>query len=132
MDMRAEANKVADQLKNVTKFIYIYGKIANGLEIADEQAKRNETSPTIAAKNKQTKESLVANINGLRAGVDTVTKSFQGNPRMQVQSLKISYAAESLATAEQLASAGRFDEAGKSLIIAAERLTDTLTSMRLQ
>jgi hypothetical protein len=130
--MRAEANKVAEQIKNVTKFLYIYGKIANGLEIADDQAKRGQTNPTIAAQNKQSKDALVASINGLRTGLDTVVKSFQGSQRLQVQFLKISYAAESLGTAEQLASAGRYDEAGKALVATVERLTDTMTSMRLQ
>ena len=27
------------QIKNVSNFIYIYGKVVNGLEVADEQAK---------------------------------------------------------------------------------------------
>jgi hypothetical protein len=129
--MRPEANKVAEQIKNVTKFLYIYGKIANGLEIADDQAKRGQTNPTIAAQNKQNKDALVANINGLRTGLDTVVKSFQSSPRLQVQFLKISYAAESLATAEQLATAGRFDDAGKALVSAIDRLTDTMISMKL-
>lgn len=130
-DMRPEAIQVAAQINNFSKFVYIYGKIANGLEIAEDQAKQGATTPQIQAKNKESKDALVANINGLRAGLDTVVKSFQANPRLQVQYLKISYAADAAANAEQLAKAGRYDEAGKVLVTVIERLSDTLISMRL-
>lgn len=130
-DMRAEALQVAEQIKNVSKFVYIYGKVANGLEIAEDQAKRGQATPQIQAKTKQSKDALIANINGLRAGLDNLVKSFKASSRLQVQYLKLSYAAEAAASAEQLATAGRYDEAGKALVTVIERLTDTLTTMRL-
>ncbi|MDX2031425.1 MAG: hypothetical protein SF339_12190 [Blastocatellia bacterium] len=132
LDMRPEAMAVAEQLKNVSKFVFIYGKIVNGLEVAEEQTRRGQMTAAAAAKNKQTREALIASINSLRVGIEGVSKSFQANPRMQVQYLKLSYASESTASAEQLALAGRFDEAGKALVTAVERLTDTILSMRLQ
>lgn len=131
-DMRAEANQVADQLKNVTKFLYIYGKVANGIEFADDQAKRGQVSPNAVEKNKQSKSAVVTQINGLRAGLDNLTRNFKSNPRLQVQYLKVSYASEAAANAEQLAAAGRFEEAGKALVNVVERLTDAIMSMRLQ
>lgn len=130
-DMRPEALKVAEQIRNVSNFIYVYGKIVNTLEVADEQAKKNQTSPDIQAKNQKSKDQLVATINGLRAGLETVARGFQANPRMQVQFLKISNATEAAANAERLAAAGRYDEAGKTLVTVVDRLTDTLISMRL-
>jgi hypothetical protein len=132
MDMRAEANQVAEQIKNITKFLFIYGKVANSLEFAEDQAKRGQVSTSVAEKNKQGKDALVASVNGLRTGLDNLVKSFQANSRLQVQYLKLSYAAESLANAEKFAINGQYDEAGKSMIASVERLTDTLTSMRLQ
>jgi hypothetical protein len=130
-DMRPEALQVAEQIKNFSKFVYLYGKIANGLEIAEDEAKRGQSPPQVQAKNKQSKDALVGNINGLRAGLNNVVKNFQANARLQVQYLKLSYAAEAAASAEQLAAAGRYDEAGKALVTVVERLTDTLISMRL-
>ncbi len=132
MDMRTEANQVAEQIKNITRFLFIYGKIANGLEIADDQVKRGQASSAVEAKNKQSKDALVASISGLRTGLDNLVKTFQANSRLQVQYLKLSYAAESLTNAEKYAASGQYDEAGKSMVAAVERLTDTLTSMRLQ
>lgn len=130
-DMRPEALQVAAQIKNVSNFIYVFGKIVNGLEVAEDQAKRNQVSPEVQAKTKQSKDALVASINGLRAGLENMVRSFQANQRLQVQYLKLSYASEAAANAERLAMAGRYDEAGKSLVTVVERLTDTMVSMRL-
>jgi hypothetical protein len=130
-DMRPEALQVAAQIKNVSNFIYIFGKIVNGLEVAEDQAKRNEAPPAVQAQTKKSKDALVANINGLRAGLGNLSRSFQANPRLQAQYLKLSYATEAAANAERLAAAGRYDEAGKSLVTVIERLTDTIVSMRL-
>ncbi len=131
MDMRPEAQAVAEQIKNVTKFVFIYGKIVNGLEVAEDQAKRGEVTPAVATKTQQSKDALITSIRGLRAGIENVSKNLQANPRLQVQYLKISYAAEAVANAEKLATAGRFDDAGKALTSVVERLTETLLAMRL-
>jgi hypothetical protein len=130
-DMRAEAAQVAAQIKNVSNFIYVYGKVVNTLEVADEQAKNNPTSPEILATNKKSKETLVASINGLRAGLENLAKGFQANPRLQVQYLKLSYANEAALDAARFAGAGRYNDAGMSLVTVVERLTDTIISMRL-
>jgi hypothetical protein len=130
-DMRAEASGVATQIRNVANFLYVYGKVVNTLEVAEEQAKNNQTSPEIQAKNKKSKEMLVASINGVRAGLENLANGFQPNPRLQVQYLKIAYATEAALDAERFAAAGRYHDAGKSLVTVVERLTDTIISMRL-
>ncbi|MGH9753879.1 MAG: hypothetical protein ACREA2_13955 [Blastocatellia bacterium] len=130
-DMRAEASQVATQIKNVSNFIYIYGKIVSSLEIAEEQSRNNLTSPEIVARNKQSKDVLIGRIRDLRAGLDDMANSFRANPRLQVQYLKLSYASDAVFNAERLAAAGRYNEAGQSLITVVERLTDALVSMRL-
>jgi hypothetical protein len=130
-DMRAEASQVAAQIRKVSNFIYIYGKVVNGLEVADEQAKNDQISPKAQALNKENKDKLVASINGLRAEVEDLANSFQANPRLQVQYLKLSYATEAALNAGRLAAAGRYDEAGKFLVTVVERLSDTIISMRL-
>jgi len=136
IDMRTEANQVADQIKNVTRFLYIYGKIANGLEIAEGDIKNPQTTAAvkakIVAKNTEIKDALVTNINNLKIGLDALARKFQPNPKLTVQYLKLSYAVEEASRAQQLAMAGRYDETGKSLIALVEKLTDTITSMRMQ
>jgi hypothetical protein len=131
VDMRPEATQVATQITNVTRFIYIYGKVQNSLEIADEQAKRGQTDPKIAAENKKSKDALVININGLRMGINSLLKSWEGNPKLQVQSLRLVKASDAIAVAEQNAAAGRYREAADALVIAVERMTETIISMKL-
>lgn len=130
-DMRPEASQVATQIKNVSNFIYIYGKIVSSLEYADEQAKNNLSTPEIQARNKQSKDALIGRIRDLRTGMDDMANSFKANPRLQVQYLKLSYASDAVLNAERLAAAGRYNEAGRSLVTVVERLTDTIVSMRL-
>ncbi len=129
--MRAEASQVATQIKNVSNFIYIYGKIVSSLETAEEHAKNNLTSPEIQAKYKRGKDTLIGRIRDLRAGLDDMANSFRANPRLQVQYLKLSYASDAVLNAERLATAGRYNEAGQSLVTVVERLTETIVSMRL-
>lgn len=129
-DYVAHANAVAEQLKLVSRFVYTYGKIVNGLEFASGQAKAGNTSPQLEAQNQQAKQSIVNNINGLRAGINKVVEQLHADQRLQVQYLKLGAAADAIATAEQLSAAGKFDEAGKALLVAIDRLSDTIIALR--
>jgi hypothetical protein len=131
VDMRPEATQIATQITNVTRFLYIYGKVQNSLEIADEQAKRGQTDPKIVAENKKNKDALVVNINGLRMGINNLLKSWEGNSRLQVQSLRLVKAVDAVAVAEQSAAAGRYREAADALVIAIDRMTETMITMKL-
>jgi hypothetical protein len=128
-DMRAEASEVVTQIRNVSNFIYIYGKVVNGLEVADEQAKSNLASPETQARIKESKDKLIAKIKDVRIGLEDLANKFQANPRLQVQYLKLAYATEAALNAERLAAAGRYNDAGKFLVTAVERLADTIVSM---
>ncbi|MDQ3011227.1 MAG: hypothetical protein M3X11_11060 [Acidobacteriota bacterium] len=129
-DTRVEAGQVAEQIKNFSKFIYVYGKVVNGLAVAEDQVKQGKMSPAAATQNQQSKDALVQNIRNLKAGVEGVTRDFQNNSRLQIQYLKIAFAVDAAGDAERLAAAGRYDEAGKSLVTVIERLTDTVMAMR--
>lgn len=129
-DLKVEAGQVAEQIKNFSKFIYIYGKVVNGFELADEQARTGKMTPAATVKNRESKDALIANIRNLKIGVENLTQSFRNNSRLQVQALKLSFAIDAARDAENLASAGRYDEAGKSLVTVIERLTDTVLAMR--
>lgn len=131
VDMRPEATKVSEQIGLFTKFLYVYGKVANGLEVAEDLAKRGESSPAIAARNRKSKEALIANISGLKAGLEALVGELKANSRLQVQYLKLSYASEATANAERLAMANRYDEAGQALVLAIQRMSETIISMRL-
>ena len=129
-DLRAEAAQVAEQLKLLTRFLYVYAPISAGFKAADEQAKRGETSPAVVERTKQNKARVVSNIRDVRAGLEKLQESFHANERLQRQYLKLLSATEAAATAEQLAASDRFDEAGKVLLNVAERLADVMVDVR--
>ncbi len=129
-DFSAERAKVGIQISNVTQFIYVYGKIVNGLEFAAQQAKATPASDGVAAKNQQAKDGVVANIGNLKTGIDNLAGSFRSDTRLQVQYLKLTGASDAIASAQQAASGARYDEAGKLLVTAVERLTEALLAVR--
>jgi hypothetical protein len=128
--MRPAAAQVAEQLKLLTRFIYVYGKISNGLETADEQAKRGQTNQALSAQTQQNKASVVANIDNLRAGLEKLELSFHSTLQLQRYYTKLFGASQAAANAAQLAAANRFDEAGRVLLGVTERLSDLLVEMR--
>jgi preprotein translocase subunit SecG len=126
----AGATRVADQIKFLTKFIYLLGGIANGLAMVDEAARRNEASPEVVKKNEQSKATVRSSITGFRESLDKLEIDFRGTPELQPYYIKLAGVAAGAATAEQQAVAGQFDASGRSLLAVVNRLTDVLLLMR--
>jgi hypothetical protein len=130
VNMAAEAALVAEQIKTITRFTFVFGKVMNSLEVAAEEEKKGRASAAVIEQTRKGRETIVANIADLAAGLDKVTARLQANPRLQVQYLKVSYAAEPLANARQFAAAGQLNDAGKALVLAVERLADAMLALR--
>lgn len=131
VDMRPQAQLVAEQITILSRFIFVYGKVVNTLEVARDQARRNQTTPEIEARNRQSVGTLVRGIRGLADGIENLATTFKAEERLQIQYLKIAAAKDAVADASEMAAADKFEEAGTSLIVAIERLTETIISMKL-
>jgi hypothetical protein len=130
VDTRQEAQQVAEQIKVISRFLYTYGKIAYGLEFDADQAKRARPSPELIEKNKQIKAGVVNGIVGLKGGIDKLEQALKDNPRLQVQYVNLLGVSEAINRARDLAANNQFDEAGRSLITANERLTALLLDIK--
>jgi hypothetical protein len=126
----AGANKVADQIKLMTKFVYLLGGVANGIAAIDEAARRNEATPQLVAKNQQDKALVKSSIQGFREGLDKLEIEFRTTPELQPYYIKLAGSAAGAAKAEELAGANQFDPAGRTLLTVINRLTDVLVIMR--
>lgn len=126
----AGATKVADQIKNLTRFVYLLGGVAKGIEQVDEAAKKNEASPTALQQNAQNKATVKTSLENVRVGLDQLEIYFRATPELQGYYLKLAGSASGAATAEEQAAAGHFDQAGRSLLEVVNRLTDVLLVMR--
>jgi len=124
------AMKVADQIKNLTRFVYLLGGVAKGIEQVDEAARKNEASPTALQQNEQNKTTVKTSLRNVREGLDQLEIYFRSTPELEGYYLKLAGSASGAATAEDLAAAGRFDQAGRTLLGVVNRLTDVLLAMR--
>ena len=124
----AGATKVADQVKNLTKFLYLLGGVAKGIE--DIDARRNEASPAALQKNEQNKTAVKSSLENVRVGLDQLEIYFRSTPGLQGYYVKLVGSASGAADAEAQAAAGHFDQAGRTLLGVVNRLTDVLVWMR--
>lgn len=131
-DLRPQAGEIAEQIRLLSRFLFVFGKVVNGLEAARDQSRRNQTTPAVEASFKQSRESLISSVNGLGSGIDELISSFRNDPNLQIQYLKLGAARDSVTDAAQLVANQQYDEAGTALTTAIERLTETIISMRLR
>jgi hypothetical protein len=127
---RAGATRVADQIKTLTKFIYLLGGVAKGLEGADDAARRNEASPAIIEQTAKSKVTVRTSIQTIREALDKLEIEFRATPELQRYYIKLAGTASGAATAEELAAANQFDRAGRTLLGVVNQLTDVLLEMR--
>jgi hypothetical protein len=126
----AGASRVADQIKVLTKFIYLLGGVAKGLEGVDDATRRNEASAAIVDQAKQNKATVRASIQSLREVLDKLEIDFRATPELQRYYIKLAGVAAGAANAEDLAAANQFDKAGRTLLEVVNHLTDVLLEMR--
>ena len=124
------AGRVAEQIKTLTRFIYVLGGVGKGLEGVDDAVRRNEASPAILEQAKQNKLTVRASIRKVREGLDQLESEFSSSMDLRRYYTKLAGVAAGAAAAEEQAAANQFDRAGRSLIDVVNRLTDVLLEMR--
>jgi hypothetical protein len=124
------ATRVAEQIKFLTKFIYLLGGVSSSIAAVDEAARRNEASPTVVQQNAQSKAQVKTSIQGFRETLDKLEIDFRATPELQPFYIKLAGVAAGAATAEERAAANQFDAAGRQLLNVINRLTDVLLLMR--
>lgn len=128
-EFRAASEKVSAQIKNVTRFIYLLGSIAQGIEDVDKAVKAGNASRTTADQNAKNKQDVVATIRNLRAGLAALEGDFQASPTLRLYIFHIQGIADVSAVAEQQASNGQLKESGKTLLEVINKLSDTLAAI---
>jgi len=127
---REGATQIANQIKNLTKFIYLLGGIAKGLEQSDVAIRRKEASPALIESTEASKAKVRDTFKDVRVGLDKLEIDFRGNPILQGYYYKLAGVADGAAKAEQAAAAGQFDQGGRLLLNVINRLTDVLVDMK--
>lgn len=122
------ATRVAEQIKNLTKFMYILGGVTSSIAAVEDAARRSGASP--ADQTAQQKAIVKNTIQNIREGLDKLEIDFRAAPELQPYYIKLAGVAAGAATAEERAAASQFDAAGRQLLNVVNRLTDVLLLMR--
>ncbi len=123
---QSDAQRVSNQVMNVTKFLYLLGGIAKGIEDLDKDTRANRAA---LDKNAANKQGVIQTIRNLRAGLAALEVDFRTKPLLRKYLLKIEGIAALSSQSEDLAAAGRFSESGRPLVSVVEKLSDTLVAM---
>jgi hypothetical protein len=127
--VQAGATRVADQLKVLTRFIYLLVVLENGIEAADAAARRNYASPAVLDQTQKSKATVRTSIANVRQGLDQLELDFRSNSELNRYYIPLAGVASGAAKAEEQAAANQFDQAGRTLLDVVNRLTDVLLEM---
>jgi len=124
------ATEVANQIKTLTRFIYVLGGVAKGIEQTEGSVRRNEASPAIIAQLQKDKATVKQSLQSVREGLDKLEIRFRSTPELNRYYTELAGSAAGAATAEDQAAAGHLDQSGRSLLNVVNRLTDVLLLMK--
>src|SRR5207247_6632658 len=96
------ATKVAEQIKNLTRFVYLLGGVAKGIEQVDEAARKNEASPAALDQNDQNKATVKSSLRNVREGLDALEIYFRSTPGLEGYYRKLVGSASGADSAEEL------------------------------
>lgn len=129
-EIKAGRVSVATQIKALTQFLYLFGGINKGIESVDSAVRAKQASSTVIQQNEQSKARIRSSLRSVREGLDKLESDFRLSPTLMSYYSYISGTALLGETAENLAAANRFDEAGRTLLKVVNQLSDALAVMR--
>lgn len=129
LEIREGADKVSIQLKNVSKFLYLLGGIAAGLETTDRDAKAGKLTRAQLDTFAQQKQAVINSIRNLKAGLSALEVDFRTKNGVKPYLIHVQGVTNLAIESEDLATAGRFTDSGKVYLTVIEKLADALTAM---
>lgn len=129
LEIKAGADKVSIQIKNVSKFVYLLGGIARTIEDLDKEAKTRKISQASVDANNKNKQAVIQGIQNLRAGLVALEIEFRTKPALKNYIFQLQGVSDLAANAEDQAANGNFMDSGKTLLLVIEKLSDALVAL---
>jgi hypothetical protein len=123
--IRPAATRLAEQIKSLGKFLYLYGPISKELATSEAGARNNQSTETM----QRNRAKLRDVFEGYRVQMDELETMFSSTSELRQYYPRLLGVAASASRGEELVAAGRYDEAGRSLLDVMNRLTDVLLEM---
>jgi hypothetical protein len=127
---RTAATRVAEQIKSLGKFLYLYGPISKDLASGESGAQGNPSSPAATETMQRNRAKLREVFQSYRAQMDELETLFSSSSELRLYYTRLLGVAASAARAEDAVAAGRYDEGGRALLDVMNRLTDVLLQMQ--
>lgn len=124
---RTAATRLAEQIKSIGRFLYLYGPISKDLAANESAAQGNQTAADAIQRNKA---KLREAFHNYRVQMDELETTFSGSSELRPFYTKLLGVAASAAQAEDAVAASRYDQAGRNLLDVMNRLTDVLVDMQ--
>ncbi|HEX8131755.1 MAG TPA: hypothetical protein VF527_21850 [Pyrinomonadaceae bacterium] len=122
--------RLADELKTLTRFLYLYGRTSVGVEANEKEAGQSgQVSPETQAIINRSRTTVLGSLRTIRDRLDKLELYFRTTPGLEPHYTRLNGVAAAAAAAEQRANAGQLDAAGRGLIEVANQLTDVLLDM---
>ena len=119
----AQRLELAGLSKDLTRFLYLYGRLSKDLELTASQSGSADAAG-------QAKAGLIRSIGDMRDRLNQLESHFRFEEGLRTQYQTLQGVSASAEQAAQQANANRFDQAGRTLLGVAEKLTDALLEMQ--
>ena len=114
--------QMAEQVKDLTRFLYLYGRLTKDLELTGVQTESADAAS-------RTKAGVLDSVRAMRDRIDKLESQFRFTPGLERQYRLLSGVSRKAEQAEGLAAAGRFDQAGRVFVEIAAQLADVLIEL---
>ena len=119
----AQRLELAGLSKDLTRFLYLYGRLSKDLELTAAQSGSADAA-------NQAKAGLIRSIGDMRDRLDQLESRFRFEAGLRTQYQTLQGVSASAEQAAQQAAANRFDQAVRILLDVANKLTDVLLEMQ--
>lgn len=115
--------ELAGLSKDLTRFLYLYGRLSKDLELTATQSESSEAAG-------RAKAGLLENVRAMRDRLDQLEGRFRFEQGLATQYQTLRGVSATAEQAAQQVSANQFDRAGRTLLEVANKLTDVLLDMQ--
>lgn len=118
----AQRIELAGVSKDLTRFLYLYGRLSKDLELTGAQAGSSEAAGA-------TRAGLINSVNAMRDRLDQLESHFRFAKGLEGQYRMLQGISGRADEAAQSVNSGQYDRAGRALLDIATQLTDVLLDM---
>ena len=118
----AQRLELAGLSKDLTRFLYLYGRLSKDLELTGAQTESSDAAG-------RTKAGLLESVGAMRDRLDQLEGRFRFTKGLESQYQTLQGVSRQADAAAQNVSANRFDQAGRILLEVSNKLTDVLLEM---